>query len=327
VLAGLEASSWLLALVGFVRFDPPHPERPFDLTALLWVVVATSAIFVGTSLLTSHEFWSWAVLGPVVGGLVALTVLVVVEERKEHALIPLRSLTTQLPVTGTLAAMIGGAVFVATVELVQLEQADALGLAPDSIGWLFWPMPVGALVAAVLLALVFRTRFLPLLVVAGMGALVLAPAVLLVGGSGSGAVLAAAALLGFGAGATVSPGLFLTGFGVPGDQLGRAFAMVQLLRSLATYAVGPVLLHVARSASDLSAGVDTALFAALGLAGAGLLVVLVVPLLSGARLRAPDLDAWLEGGQALPSPATGVHVRPGLHDEAAEPFLPGSRRR
>jgi MFS family permease len=331
VVAVLVATSWVVALIGFVRFDAPHPERPFDVAALLLVTVATCAFFVGTSLLTSNGFWSWPVLGPVVAGLIALTALLVVEERKEEALIPLRSLTTQLPVTGILAAMLGGAVFVATLQLVQLEQADAMGRAPDSTGWLFWPMPIGALVAALLLALLFRTRFLPLLVVAGMGALVLAVALLLglLGSlgpdSGRDGVLVAAALLGFGAGATVSPGLFLTGFGLPGDQLGRAFAMVQLLRALATYAVAPVLLHVAQGASDLSDGVQTALVVVLVIAGLGLLAVLVVPLLSGARLRTPDLDAWLDGGQALPSPATGVHIRPQTDDEDAAPLVPGSR--
>jgi MFS family permease len=325
VVAVLEAASWGLALIGFARFDPPHPERPFDLTALLWVVVATSGVFVGASLLTGFPFWSAPVLGPMAGGLVALVVLIVVERRKEQALIPLSSLTTQLPVTGTLAAMVGGAVFVSTVQLVQVEQSETVGRAPDSTGWLFWPMPVGALVAAVLLALLFRTRFLPLLVVAGMAGLVVAPALLLGLGSGSVAVLAAAALLGFGAGATVSPGLFLTGFGLPGDQLGRAFAMVQLLRSLATYAVSPVLLHLARGAADLSHGVDTALVVVLVIAGAGPLAIVAVPLLSGARLRTPDLDAWLDGGQALPSPTTGVHLRPGVEDEDAAPLLPRGR--
>jgi len=57
-------------------------------------------------------------------------------------------------------------------------------------------------------------------------------------------------------------------------------------------------------------------------------VALALPALSGARLRAPDLDAWLEDGeQALPSPRTAIHLRPSVEDEQAEPLLPRRRRR
>jgi hypothetical protein len=59
------------------------------------------------------------------------------------------------------------------------------------------------------------------------------------------------------------------------------------------------------------------------LAGLGVVLALVIPAVSGARLRAPDLDGWLNGdGKALPSPTTATHRRPSVEDEEAEPLLP-----
>jgi hypothetical protein len=65
------------------------------------------------------------------------------------------------------------------------------------------------------------------------------------------------------------------------------------------------------------------------LAGVGVVVALAVPAISGARLRAPDLDSWLEGDRAVPSPPTATHLRPGVdaEAEAAEPLLPQRLRR
>jgi hypothetical protein len=60
----------------------------------------------------------------------------------------------------------------------------------------------------------------------------------------------------------------------------------------------------------------------------GLALSLIIPALSGARLQAPNLDAWLEDGeQALSSPITGVHLRPSVDDDDAHPLLPGRLQR
>jgi hypothetical protein len=115
--------------------------------------------------------------------------------------------------------------------------------------------------------------------------------------------------------------------GVPSSRLGRAFALVLLLRAEAAYAVAPVVMYIAESAPDLRTGIRLGLVLMAGLAGAGVLAALVIPATSGARLRPPDLVAWLEEGRtALPSPTTAVHARPGLSDEDAEPLVPRRRR-
>jgi len=57
---------------------------------------------------------------PLALGLFALAALVVIEYRKDDPLLPVKALSTQLPVTGTVVAMIAGAVFIAVLQLVQL---------------------------------------------------------------------------------------------------------------------------------------------------------------------------------------------------------------
>jgi hypothetical protein len=258
-------------------------------------------------------------------GLAALVALVVVEYRKREPLMPVKALSTQLPVTGTLVAMIAGAVVVTAVQLVQTFLADVAREGPAAAGAMFWPLPVGVVVAAALFGALLRTRWLPLLVVAGLVALTGAAVLLLALDRGDPAPVVgwASALLGFGAGATVSPGLFLAAFGVPSQTLGRAFALVELLRSESAFAVAPVVAVIAQGAGDLAGGVRIGLVVTAALAGLGLVLALVIPAVSGARLRAPDLDGWLDGdGKALPSPTTATHLRPSVEDDEAEPLLP-----
>jgi MFS family permease len=323
--AALGAVGVGIAALGYPRFDPPDPDLPLDRSAIGLAVAATFLPFIATSLLAATSFTSPVFLTLFVAGLAALVALVVVEYRKTEPLMPVKALSTQLPVTGTVVAMIAGAVVVTAIQLVQTFLSDVAREGPAAAGAMFWPLPVGLVVAAALFGLLLRTRWLPLLVVAGLGALTGA-AVLLLGlrrGDPAPVVVGASALLGFGAGATVSPGLFLAAFGVPSQTLGRAFALVELLRSESAYAVAPVVAVVAQGTGDLAGGVRIGLAAMAALAGLGVLLALVIPAVSGARLRAPDLDGWLGGeGKALPSPTTATHLRPSVEDEEAEPLLP-----
>jgi MFS family permease len=323
------AVGWVVAHVGYPVFDPADPDAPVDGWAVGLTVVATTATFLATSLLAGATPTDPVVVLPLVVGVAALVALVAVEARRRSPLMPVRSLSTQLPVTGTVVAAVGGAVFVCDVELVQTYLADVVEQEPASIAGLLWPAPLGVLVAAGLFGALLKTRYVPVLVDGGLLALVAASAVLLgLGPDGwTPVVLVAAALLGLGAGATVSPGLFMVGFGTPSVQLGRAFALVQLVRSTVTYAVGPVVLYLVSTSADPASGVRTGLEVVLGLAVVGLLLAVLLPALSGARLWKPDVETWLDGGQALPSPATGTHVRPGPADEVAAPLVPRPRRR
>jgi MFS family permease len=327
IVAALGLAGFVIAWLGYPAFDPPDPGLRLDRPAVVLAVAATFLPFFATSVLMGASFTSPVFLVPFVVGLAALGALVVLEYRKREPLMPVKALSTQLPVTGTAVAMIAGAVFVTAVELALLFLTQSAGVGAARAGLAFWPMPVGLVVAALLFGLLLPTRWLGLLVVGGLVALGGGVGLLLVA-SGLGAAFGwATVLLGFGAGATVSPGLFLAAFGVPSQALGRAFALVELLRSEAAYAVAPILATIAQGAPRLAGGVRTGLIATVALAGLGLVVALVLPVVSGARLRAPELQKWLDGeGQALPSPRTAIHLRPSVEDDQAEPLLPRALR-
>lgn len=142
--------------------------------------------------------------------------------------------------------------FVTVLGLAQLHLSQVAKLSPLRSGLAFWPMPLGLIVAATAFGLLFRTRWVPVLVNAGLIALAAGAASLLwLSPSDPLPVVAAAsAALGFGAGATVSPGLFLAAMGVLSQRLGRAFALVTLLRIMAAYAVTPVVTYAARQDAD-----------------------------------------------------------------------------
>ena len=325
VVAALGVLATVAAYLGYPVFDPVDPELPIDTPALSLTAIGAVLLFLATAVVSATSLGSWEFWLPFVLGLTALVVLIAVESRRREPLMPVFELSTQLPVTGTVVAMVAGAAFVTTVELVQLYLADVAHSSPGAAASLFWPMPVGLVPAAVLFGALFRTRYLPYLVNAGLVALAAGCAVLLgLSGSGStGPVPWAALLLGFGAGATVAPGLFLAGLGVRATLLGRAFALVQLLRLTAAYAVGPVVLYLAQQQASLVSGVRTGIWVTLGLSVTGLVASVVIPALSGARPHPPDLEGWLERGErGLLSPVTAVHVRPGVEDENAYPLVP-----
>lgn len=289
--------------------DPLDPQRPADPAAFALAAIGTALPFFGVSQLTTSAGGAPIVWLPVAIGLLALIVLIVRQYQREDALMPVRALSTSLPVLGTLTAMIAGAVFVSALELAGTELLQGRMLSPAHAGELWWPLVPGVAVAAVVFGSIFRSRFLPLLVLAGM-ALLLAGALVLASGLSDIHVLIGAGLLGAGAGATVSPGLFLAALGVPSSRVGRAFALVELLRAEAAFLVGPVLLHVALRGMPLTRSVRAPLWATVVLAGAGIVILGGLYATSRPRLHPPDLERWLEGDEAaLHSPPTANRVR------------------
>lgn len=297
---------------------PPFDEsQPADWSAFGLAAAATVLPFLGVSELsvagaTSPAFWA-----PVAAGLLALGGLVVRQYRRSDALMPVRALSTSLPVLGTLAAMVGGAAVVTLITLTTTGLLDGQHESTLSVGLLLTPLVGGVAVAAFTFARLLRTRGLPLLVLAGLlfttgaGALLLDP-------TAHGFVIAAAALLGLGAGSTVSPGLFLAAFGVDSNKIGRAFALVELLRAEAAYLVGPVLLYLAQQDRDAAAGLFRSTWIVLLVLVVGILVLLAIYKTSGLRSRTPDLESWLDGGKlAMPSPPPGAAVRESVGSGAA----------
>jgi hypothetical protein len=213
--------------------------------------------------------------------------------------------------------MSGGAAYFTFLEL-GLEPSLRVGrISPLDAGLSFWPQVAAVVLAAIVLGVLFKTRWLPVLVLIGM--------VLLMGGGGllltlplhaarSALMLSAPALLGLAAGWTVSPGLFIAGLALPAQLIGTTFGAVELVRSEADYIMAPVLLKVAKVASGPgglnAAGVFEATWITLAITGASVIVGLVLFLLSGAPLPRPDLEAWLKHNRvAIGSPKLAERVR------------------
>jgi len=185
-------------------------------------------------------------------------------------------------------------------------------VSPTHLGMLFWPEFGAALATALIFGLLFRTRFVALLAFGGMIMLSAATAVLTGATSGSDAVVAVGAgLLGIGVGASVSPALFQAGFSLKSAQLPRVFALIELLRGVAAFMVGPILLHVAQTVSkDPASGTRTAMWICFAIAAGGALIAAGLFLLGRARLQAADLEPWLEGeSPAIESPPLLAAVR------------------
>jgi hypothetical protein len=160
----------------------------------------------------------------------------------------------------------------------------------------------------VLFGFLFKTRFTPLLVFAGLLALS-AGAVVFTGvaSGGDAIVLVGSGLVGLGVGASVSPALFLAGFSLKSPQLPRVFALIELLRAVAAFMIAPIALHIAQTVGGSpEVGTRTALWICFGLTLAGAVVAAYIYLAGRARLQAPDLEPWLEGERpAIESPPLG----------------------
>ncbi|MGN6551946.1 MAG: MFS transporter [Pararhizobium sp.] len=326
VLGGLVAGwhAWRLLYAGFAVLgllivviawfalpheEPSNPDLPVDAPALILGFAGTFLPFFASGELRAHGFGDLVVAIPLVVGLACFVALLLVEYHKRQALAPVEKMWTTLPVIGTLVAMIAGGAFVTLVLLAVQDLIEVKHVAALPAGLAFWPQIAGVAVAALLLGLLFASRFLPILVLAGM-VLLIVGGLMLTGFTGDHAdarFLAAVGLLGFGAGATVSPGLFLAGMSLPSKILGRIFALIELVRSVADFIMAPVMSKIARAspgAKETTAiGFEQAVDITLIIIVAGLVVCLVLYVLGGVGLPKPDLKAWVEkDGTAIRSP-------------------------
>jgi len=299
-----------LALMWMPNEAPADPDLPFDWHGLLLGLLATSLPFFASGELRAHGFSEVIVAVPLGIGLVCFAALMIVEYFKDEALSPVKRMWTTFPVVGTIVAMAGGGAFVTFVDLTSTLLVQVAHRTPLSAGLQFWPQLAGALVTAALLGLLFRTRYLPVLAFSGMLLLVAGGALLALYQPGANRLLLllGVGLLGLGAGATVSPGLFLAGFSLPSTILGRIFALVELVRSVADFILSPVMLKIARETTSGAApidiaGIHVALAITIALTIAGTAFALLLLLAGGKPLPQPDIAAWLQRQQtAIHSP-------------------------
>jgi hypothetical protein len=141
-----------------VRFDP-------------WAVVLGFAAVVlpfwAAGELATHGFAAFRFAVPLSLGLAAFILLILVEYHQEEPLSPVKPMWTTASLVGTLTAMIAGGVFVAFLELGERLQMEVVHRSPVETGILFWPLAAAVCITSVMLGLLLRTRFLPLLVLGG----------------------------------------------------------------------------------------------------------------------------------------------------------------
>jgi hypothetical protein len=264
------------------------------------------------------------VLGPLLAGAALLISLVVQQYAVAEPLMPVRKLTTTVPLAGIVIAMTAGAASVAAVQLIQTGLAQRFS--PTHAAMLFWPELGGAALTAVLFGLLVRTRLIPVLALAGMA--LLAGGIVVLTGAATGPqalVVVGSGLLGLGVGASVSPSLFATGFSLHSPQLPRVFALLELLRGVAAFLCAPILAHLAMTAGGSpKAGEQIALWVCFAIAATGGLAALYILILGRFRLPRPDVEAWESGdAPAWESPPFAAGIRgsspTGIEDGATRP--------
>jgi MFS family permease len=295
-VAGVAAVALLFALLTFEDDRPADDHAPWDIVAVLLAAVGCAAAFFGASQLEDQGPVPSA-LAPLIAGVVLLAALLVHQYLAERPLMPVRQLATTFPAVGILIAVTASASAVALMELVfTTVQKTAT---PTAVAVQFLPEFGAALITAVLFALVFRTRFTPVLAITGV-ALVAAAAALLTGLATGGSVLVAAGtgMIGLGVGASVSPALFITGFSLRSAQIQRVFAFLELVRGVAAFLAAPILVYVSTAVgASAAAGTRTAIWICLAIAVAGVVGTVTLFVLGGERLQAPDLKTWTDDGE------------------------------
>lgn len=302
-VAGLAFLALLFALLTYE--DEPALDRssPWDLVALALAVGGCAAAFYGAGALQSGRAPHVSSVVPLVAGAALVVGLVVYEYRVGRPLMPVKAVTTSVPVTGIFIALMTSAAAFGLMELIlQMLKTMKPASTPVHTALLFLPEFVGAVVVAVLFAALFRTRYTPVLAMGGLLLVVASAAVLLATMPTRGpAVAVSSGLLGLGVGASVSPALFLAGLSLPSKLLQRVFALIELMRGVTAFLVAPILLFlVSVIGTAKAAGLKDAVWICLGLAAAGFVGGLVLYLTGRPRLEVPDLERW-QGGPDDPA--------------------------
>lgn len=311
IIAGLGVLALLLTVLTFEDDPAGQPEAPVDLIALSLAVAACASLFFGVSELTGRSPLNWLFLVPVGCGAAFLVALLVHQYVALNPLIPVRQLVHTVPVAAIVIAMAAGAGSIALIELAE----TGLMIHKDGVyhaSVLFWPEFGAAIAAAILFGKLFFTRWSLVLALGGLFVLAGGGFVVLGSATTNGVVvLVGSGLIGFGVGSSVSPALFLAAFSIESPLLPRVFAIVELLRGVAAFLVGPLLLQLAmRNGRTPAVGNKAGVYVACGLVLLGAVIASVVLALGRHRLRAPVIDPWLAGEQpALTSAPVGDALR------------------
>jgi MFS family permease len=295
VVAGIAGAALVLSLLTFQDAPPADRSAPRNPLPIALAGVGCVAAFYGASEMLTHPFLGVSTFVPWVGGLGVIVVLLIYQYRAKRALLCIRPLDTTLPVSGISVAICAAAASVSAIGLAALLLANKYSAV--HLGLLQVPEFVAALITAVLLGVVFRTRALHYLVLGGMISLIVGIVILLSGLPPTGTLMAVASgFIGLGVGGSVAPALFIAGFSLRNMALQRVFAIIELLRAVAAFMVAPVLVHVAATVGGSPiAGTRAALWICLGIAAGGTVLAISLYALGHVSPPSPLLDRWMSG--------------------------------
>jgi len=311
IIAAISLGALALSILTFEDAPPADPAAPRSPLVLGLATTGCVAAFYGASELLTHPFLDAQTLAPLAAGLALIVILVVNQYRAKRPLLTIRSmLTSTVPVAGIIVALAAAAASVTATDLTAAVLAPHY--TPLHLGLLFLPEVAGALLTAVVLGVVLKTRGLQYLPLVGMGFLAAGIGVFRIQVPPTQALtLIGSGLTGIGLGASVAPALFVAGFSLPAASLQRVFAIVELFRAAAAFMVAPVLAHLAATVGGSPrAGTGIVLWIGLGIAVGGAVVAVALYALGGARPRTPDLRRFMDGeGPAWYSPPLLAAVR------------------
>ena len=270
IIAAIAASALVLAVLTFDDAPPADPDSPRDPLAIGLAAVGCVAAFFGASELLTHSFLDPITIVPLLGGLALIVTLIVYQFRAKRPLLTIRTmLTSTMPVAGIVVALFAAAASVSATALTAGALTEMYS--PLHLGLLYLPELAGAVITAVALGVVIKTRAMHYLPLVGMLFLAAGIAVFRIHvPSSEAATLIGSGLTGIGLGATVAPALFVAGFSLPSASLQRVFAIVELMRAVAAFMIAPIFVHFASNFSGgLDAGTGVALWIGLALAVGG----------------------------------------------------------
>jgi MFS family permease len=313
VIAGIAVLALLLVVLTYQHAPPADPTSTRSPVAVALAATGCVAAFYGATQLLANQDLDAATLAPLTAGVALILLLLVQQFRARRPLLILRPLTSTLPVSGIVVAMCAAAASVSAIGLTGVLLQDRYS--PLRLGLLYLPEFAGAVITAVLFAVLFTTRLLHYFALAGL--LCLSAGIALIAGAlppSTIVTLIGTGLIGIGVGASVTPALFIAGFSLRNAALQRVFAIIELLRAVAAFMVAPILLYIAATVGRTPAsGIRTALWICLGLAGAGTLIAIALYALGGVRPPRPSLAGWFGGEAAWYSPPLFAAVRRGAH--------------
>jgi MFS family permease len=302
VVAGIAGLALLMSVLIFEDLPPADPTSTRSPLAVGLAAAGCVLAFYGSAQLLTHQSLNAATLVPLCLGAALIVFLLVQQYHAKHPLLILPPLTTTMPVAGIIVAMFAAAASVSAVSLTSVLLADRYSAL--KLGLIFLPEFGGAVLTAILFAVLFTTRLLHYFALFGLLCLTAGIALFIAFMPPSTIIaLVATGLIGVGVGASVTPALFIAGFSLRNAALQRVFAIIELLRAVSAFMIAPILLFIAATVgATATAGIKTGLWVCLGLSTGGTVFAVAIYALGGLRPPTPSLPRWFGGETAWYSP-------------------------